>query len=89
MFRRGLHKKCSRWHRKFWAAMISEMPPPPRMMRADPRSRSPGPRTGGVKTFEDLAGELWAIEFHVIPAIKRDFFVRGAVFGGVFRQIFG
>eukprot|EP01046_Picozoa_sp_COSAG06_P061534 COSAG06_NODE_13536_length_1247_cov_1.084495_3_plen_77_part_00 len=65
----------------------------PRMMRADARSRSPGPRTGGVKTYEDLAGELWAIEAHVVPSIKRDFFVRGAVFGGVFalvlQQIFG
>ena len=49
----------------------------PRMMRADARSRSPGPRTGGVKTYEDLAGELWAIESHVVPSIKRDFFVRG------------
>ena len=63
----------------------SEMPP--RMMMADARSRSPGPRTGGVKTYEDIAGELRAIEFHVIPAIKRDFFVRGAVFGGVFALV--
>jgi hypothetical protein len=64
------------------------MPP---MMRA--RSRSPSLRTGGVKTYEDMAGELWAIQHHVIPSIKRDFFVRGAVFGGVFaivlRHIFG
>eukprot|EP01043_Picozoa_sp_COSAG02_P090564 COSAG02_NODE_27399_length_610_cov_1.409002_1_plen_68_part_00 len=60
---------------------------PPRVMRADARSRSPGPRTGGVKTYEDISGELWAIEFHVIPSIKRDFFVRGVVFGGVFALV--
>ena len=65
--------------------MASEMPA--RMMRVDARSRSPVPRTGGVKTPEQIAGELRAIEFHVIPAIKRDFFVRGAVFGGVFALV--
>ena len=49
------------------------------MVRA-PRSLSPRPRTGGVKTYADLAAELKGAER---PLREIKFFVAGVVFGAL------